>query len=308
MRFLQCVFIVLLSGLLNSCGLVSTAYNNAPSLVSWLLDDYFDFSSAQSALLNPALITLHDWHRQTQLPQYVVMLQDLQLVLAHDESTGQEVRAQLATGQAPLTAEVACNKLDQIKASLTTLQLQSMPIILSMAPTISAQQRAYLQQKLAERTQKWKKQWWPESTEAQIAVRVDKAVDMAEKIYGGITAAQRGLLAASISGSAMQPALTYREILRRNDDIEQTILALQDSRLSPLQKSQRIQDSFARFQLSPNPVYAAYAEQQKQHTCEMIATLHQHTNAQQKLHAHNWLAGYINQFSALAATQTAAKS
>ncbi|HEY0561754.1 MAG TPA: DUF6279 family lipoprotein [Methylophilus sp.] len=292
MRFLQCIVMVLIACSLNSCGLINTAYNNAPSLVSWWLDDYLDFSPAQTALLNPALITLHDWHRQTQLPLYVSLLQDLQGTLA----------------QAQFTPEVACDKLDQMKSGFTTLQLQSVPIMLTMAPLITEQQHTYLQKKLAERTQKWKKEWWPASTEDQIEVRVEKAVDIAEKVYGGLSDAQRSMLALGIKNSGIQPELTYREILRRNQDIQQAIRALQDTTLSTMQKSQHIQEGFARFQHSPDPVYAAYAEQNKQRTCELIAEFHQHTNTQQKQHAQNWLAGYIGQFSALAITKTAAKS
>ena len=90
MRFIQCVLILLLAGLINSCGLVKTVYNNAPEALGWWLDGYFDFTQTQKSILNPALHRLHDWHRQNQLPSYILTLQDLQKMVIKEHISANE--------------------------------------------------------------------------------------------------------------------------------------------------------------------------------------------------------------------------
>ena len=85
MRLSKYLLILLFCSLMASCGLVKTAYNNAPMLAIWWLDDYFNFTPAQNVALKPALQRLHHWHRQNQLPSYITLLQEVQSSLANEQ-------------------------------------------------------------------------------------------------------------------------------------------------------------------------------------------------------------------------------
>lgn len=58
MQIIKHFFILALALATLSCSLVKTAYNNAPVLIAWRLDDYFNFSETQKAKLKPALICM----------------------------------------------------------------------------------------------------------------------------------------------------------------------------------------------------------------------------------------------------------
>ena len=283
MRLAKYVLIILLSCLIVSCGLVKTAYNNAPALTIWWLDDYFSFTPAQNLVLKPALQRLHNWHRKDQLHSYITLLQDMQNSLAND---------QLNTNQ-------ACEKIDAIKLSIHKLQIETIPIIVEIAPLLSDKQLKKFQKKLAERAEKWKEEWWQETTEDQLKARLEKTEDFAEKMYGDLTDPQLMLLKQRLEQADISPAISYKEILRRNDDAFKILTALQNQTLSPDEKTQLVKAGFDRIQKSPNQEYQTYADNLTKHTCETIANLHATTNAKQKLHAKNWLQDYIDQVTAL---------
>jgi hypothetical protein len=283
MRFIQCVLILLLAGLINSCGLVKTVYNNAPEALGWWLDGYFDFTQTQKSILNPALHRLHDWHRQNQLPSYILTLQDLQKMVIKEH----------------ISANEACGKIDGFRENFSELQVESIPMIIEIAPLLSDEQLQHFQTKLERRALKWKSEWWQETPEEQLEVRLDKIESFAEKVYGTLSESQLAMLKQNLAISSIKPALTYAEILRRNEDVYQIVTVLQNQSLSNENKSQLVKDGFERLKSSPNPAYQVYANQVKQRTCEIMAELHASTNAKQKQHAKDWLENYIVQFSGL---------
>jgi hypothetical protein len=276
-------FVIVLTCLLMGCGLLKIAYNKAPELAIWWLNDYFNLTTEQKTVLNPALQKLHVWHRQTQLPAYQSMLQDTQTILGKEQISAQEV----------------CEKIEVIKQRVRVIQIETIPIIIDTAPLLSEHQMAYFKTNLEKRTEKWKDTWWPESIEAQRKVRQEKAEDFAETVYGDLSDAQLEMLKQSITPTTVKPALSYAEIQRRNEDSLTILRALQNTKLSNEAKIQLVKTGFDRIQNSPNPTYQAYADAIMQHTCDTIATLHATTNASQKSHAIKWLQNYMMQISAL---------
>jgi hypothetical protein len=283
MRIAKGILIVLICCLINSCSLVKTAYNNAPELVAWWLDDYFNFTQSQNLALKPALQNLHNWHRQNQLASHIALLHEMQTKLANEQLNTNEV----------------CEKMDAIKLSIHALQIESIPIIIEMAPLLSEKQLKYFQQKLVKRTEKWKAEWWQDTKKEQLEARLEKSQDFAEKMYGDLSDIQITQLKQSLEQATIDPAISYKEILRRNDDAFTILNALQNQALTEDEKTHLVKAGFERIQKSPNQDYQTYADALTKHTCETISNLHATTSAKQKLHAKNWLQDYINQIAAL---------
>ena len=283
MRLTKYLLIFLSACLIISCGLVKTAYNNAPALTAWWLDDYFDFTPEQNAKLKPALQDLHDWHRKNELPHYVVLLNEIQSDFSQDK----------------LSADKTCQRIESIKSNAHALQVKAIPIIVEMAGTLNDKQLQYFQEKLEKRTEKWKADWWQETAEEQMNVRLEKSKDFAEKVYGDLSESQINLLKQSLAQSHANPAISYPEILRRNEDAFNILKSLQNPAISVEEKSQIVNGGFDRMQKSPNHAYETYESKILQQTCETISNLHATTNAKQKLHAKNWLGDYISQLNNL---------
>jgi Family of unknown function (DUF6279) len=266
-----------------ACSLVKTSYNNAPALTIFWLDDYFSFTQSQQAALKPSLQKLHQWHRQTQLPEYISLLQDMQTSLAKQQ----------------LSADEICDNLDEVKSKIHTLQLESIPIIIEMTPLLSDKQLQRFQNKLEERAKKWKADWWQETIEEQLEARVEKTEDFAEDAYGDLSDAQISQLKQSLVQANVNPAIRYKEIQRRNDDAFSILNNLQSATLNLDEKMQLAKAGFNRLQKSPDQAYQTYADVLTKHTCETMANLHASTTPKQKLHAKNWLQNYIDQITAM---------
>ncbi len=283
MRLTKCFLILLFSCLIFSCSLVRTAYNKAPELAIWWLDDYFNLTKTQKSALIPSLQSLHEWHRQTQLSSYITLLQELQTSLSKEK----------------ISATDTCEKINTIKQSIYTLQIEAIPVIVKMASLLSDKQLIYFQQSLVKRTEKWKSEWWQETKAEQLKVRLEKTQDFAEKVYGDLNDDQLNQLKQSFTKISIDPAISYAEIQRRNDDAFIILGQLQNQSLTYEEKTQLVKAGFDRIQKSSNQAYQTYTDKLAIHTCETFANLHASTTAKQKLHAKNWLADYIELLKAL---------
>jgi hypothetical protein len=279
---LSIIFLLAIS--IVSCSLVKTAYNNAPEAMHWWLDDYFDFTESQNATLKPALHALHDWHRQTQLPLYVEMLQKIQNDLSKET----------------IEPSTVCESMNTMQDFMQNLQLESSSTIIEIAPLLSDKQLSYFQKKLQKRTLKWKSEWLQETREEQIEARLEKTIDYAEKVYGYLSKPQKNMLKQKLLASNYKAEITYTEVLRRNEDALQIVTSLKRENLDQEQKQTLVKQGFDRLRNSPNPVYENYANQVKQSSCEMIADLHATTDVKQKQHAKAWLDNFITSFKSLA--------
>ena len=72
------------------CSAVRLGYGQGPSLAYWWLDGYVDFTGEQSPRVKQALQEWFEWHRATQLPDYVALLVAAQR-LAVDKVTPEQL-------------------------------------------------------------------------------------------------------------------------------------------------------------------------------------------------------------------------
>ena len=68
--------------LLSACSAIRLGYGNVDSLARWWMDQYLDFTPEQDVLVRERLQRLHAWHRQSQLRDYVGLLQDARKLVA----------------------------------------------------------------------------------------------------------------------------------------------------------------------------------------------------------------------------------
>jgi len=64
--------------LAGGCSMVRVGYGHFDSVAGWMVNDYFDLNGDQRTQFAQRFDRLHDWHRQTQLPEYAKFLADFQ--------------------------------------------------------------------------------------------------------------------------------------------------------------------------------------------------------------------------------------
>lgn len=269
---------------LSSCSMVRVAYNQAPDLLYWWLDGYFDFTEAQSLRVREDLAALQQWHRRTELPAYARTLHKLQKLAPADVAPAQ-----------------VCEVLEAARERALALADALEPTIIALAPTFSAAQLAHVERQFDKRNRKWREEWIDATREELAARRFKQALERAERFYGRLDEPQRTAVRASLQASPFDAHKTLAETLRRQRD------ALQTLRLLPRQPAPdhaatqaMLRALFERSMNSPDAAFREYLEQLTRSGCAAVALLHNSTTPAQRTRAVQTLKGYEDDLRTLA--------
>lgn len=269
---------------LQGCNAVKIAYNQAPTLAYFYLDGYVDFNDVQSTQIKNELAQMQVWHRQTQLPAYIDVLQNLQQKMKQD-----------------ITASQACEVFTDVRQKALAMTDYTEPAALSLALTLTQEQLAEMQRKFAKGNSSWRKDYLEASTRDVFEKRQKSAIKRSEMLYGSINDRQRSLISQQIEKSQFKPAQSYAERERRQKDILQTLAKLVASRQDAATLQKDMHSLMQRAVSSPDAAYRSYIETITQEGCASFAELHNTTTAEQRKKAVDVLAGYEQDFKILAA-------
>jgi hypothetical protein len=131
--------------------------------------------------------------------------------------------------------------------------------------------------------------------------RLKQAVDRAEIFYDRLEDVQLAILRESIARSSFDAHLTYREILRRQEDILQVLKEHgTDGAARRTDVQAEVLALLERLRRSPDPVYRAHQEQMTLEGCATLAALHNSTSPAQRAKLLETLRGYETDARALA--------
>ena len=267
---------------LTGCSAVRLAYNQAPDLAYWVLDDYADFNGAQSLQIKADLTQLQAWHRQTQLPAYAQTLQQLQQQLPGD-----------------ITAQQVCGVVAEARNRLKITLDQAEPAASALAATLQSAQLAVMARKFDKSNTQWRSDYLDAAPQKVRAKRLEQATDRAEMLYGRLNDAQLETLKRATEASGFDAALTYAERLRRQQDTLQTLRTL--IAVPAAAPRPAVQALLERLQRSPNAAYRRYQDAVTQEGCSTVAALHQRATPAQRQKAVLALQDYEQSFRALSA-------
>ena len=280
-----------LTGALVACSAVKTLYSQAPDLAYWYLDGYFDFNGTQSLQVKTGLNKVQTWHRQTQLPAYIDVLQRLQ-------------------GRLPsnITAAEACDLVADMRGKLLAVSGQMEPTAASVATTISAGQLQQMESRFAKNNAEYREDFLEGSTQERRSKRLKKAVKRAEMLYGDLQEEQLAAIAQSIDRSRFNPVLAFSEWQRRQQDVLNTLrgisapLPTSANQTTPEKIRQAIHGLIERSADSPNSAYRTYAKSLTEQSCQSFADFHNKTTPSQRKKAVETLKGYEQDFRVLSGT------
>jgi Family of unknown function (DUF6279) len=272
-----------LLGLLQACSAVKVAYNQAPSLAYLYLDGYMDFNDTQSLQVKADLEKFQGWHRQTQLPAYIELLQKTQPRMLQD-----------------ITEKQACDIFADVRQKVVGLTEYAEPAVLGVAMTFTPRQLTAMERKFAKSNTEWREEFMEGSARDLFEKRRKSAVKRGEMLYGNLNNQQISLMAAQIEKSAFKAAQSYAERQRRHKDILQTLGKVVANPQDQNAARSDLRALLARSTVSPDAAYRAYQEQSIRDACANFAELHNTTTADQRSKAAAVLAGYERDFKVLA--------
>ena len=276
---------------LQGCSTVRLAYNQAPLVVDWYLNDYVDFNAVQKPALKTALEQVHVWHRQTQLQAYIESLQKMQRQISE-----------------PLTPARACDFYEEIqdhvlntlKGMVSLDQSVTGANSLQKLANLDASQLAHMERKFSKRNLKYREDYLTGTPQQLREKRFEKALERTEMLYGKLDERQKAILQTRFGQSGFDPQRAYAESLRRQQDMLQTLRSLASpGGPSAAQASTALEGVFDRAVLSPDLSFRHDARQIKLHNCQTFAELHNSTTPAQRQKAQARLQSYEQDLLAL---------
>lgn len=267
---------------LGGCSALRLSYNNATELMHWWLDGFADFDKAQSQRVRSDLAAFARWHRQEELPQIAELLQSAEALASQLQPTAGQICAVYARGQQRMEA-----MLDR-----------ALPTAVAVVPTLQPSQLKSMAETYDKNNRKWREEWFNNDKDG-VPKRVQKIRERLEDFYGPLNPAQLRQLQANLDKVGSDEALQYREVLRRQQELLQTLAKLRQADASTAQTSlSALAKSYFH---SPDANYRAYRDQAVAQTCEAIAELHRSATPQQRKSMVTALQGYLGDVRALMA-------
>jgi len=268
--------------LLQACSAIKLAYNNLPDLAYWWLDGYADMNEGQSLQVRANLAQLQQWHRDNELVKVADLLQKVR---------------KLAPGDT--TPEQVCGLFAAARARSSAVSARAETAAAEIAVSLSAAQIKHIEARFKKGNTEWRSDWdsgeRSERSE-RLEKRVKASVERAEQFYGTLDERQRAVLQAAVNRSSFDPQRSYRERMRRQQDLVHTLRMLSATqggeRASLPAAGAALRAYMERSVRSPDPEYRAYADSAILDNCRTYAQLHNSTTAQQRTRAMGRLAAY----------------
>ena len=267
---------------LQACSTVKLAYNQAPRLAYLYLSGFIDFTDSQAAQVKAELSSFQAWHRQSQLPAYIELLQKVQQKIPQN-----------------LTANQACDVFDQVRQKVLRMSDQAAPAATRVVATLSPNQLELMTRKFAKNNANWREDFLEGSVSALAQKRQKRAVKRSEMLYGSINESQRALIAQQLQTSSFKASQNDAERQRRQKDTLQTLTKIISHPTQPEASLADMRGLLARTVSSPDKAYRDYAEQLTQDNCSNFAELHNTTTPEQRQKAVRVLAAYEQDFKTL---------
>lgn len=266
---------------LAACGAVRLAYQAAPTLAYHWIDGFVDLREAQSVQVREELEALSQWHRREELPAIATMLRDWR-----------------RQGLGDLDAAAVCREFERVRERLDALTERSLAPLARLALQLDEAQFARLAREQARSLQRFERDFLRGDPDARLQRRLSTTVSRLERVYGRLDESQRALLADWLARSPFDPARTLSERRRQQEDLRQTLRALQEAQggpwaadAGPLPEAavaagvQALRAHLGRLRQSPTPGHDAYTQAMLQHGCAQMAALHNRTRPFQRAHA-----------------------
>ena len=270
-----------------ACSSIKFTYNNGDTLLYYWLNAYVDIDTDQSDWVKKDIDDLFQWHRTTQLKDYVQLLQKGQRQLAGNITQ----------------ADLIANYRD-VRARSEKLAYKAVPDLADLALSLKPDQIETLEKKFASNNEKYRKKFLRGDAEERNKVRYLKAMEQFDLWFGNFSRDQEAALRKASDARPLDNEIWLEERMRRQQMILATLRKIHDQKLNrqatiPLVQN-LVRDFFTRMD---SPERKAFYDASVDGTTKMMLTAIKIATPEQKAHAHKRMQGWIDDFNALAANK-----
>jgi len=280
-----CALLVLMLVVVAGCSSLRLAYNNGDTVLYWWLNAYVDLDRDQKGWVREDIDKLFDWHRKTQLKDYVEILRK-----------GQK-QVQGNPTQADLMADYS-----EIKSRTQSLLLKAAPDLADLARSLKPEQVAQMEKKFKSNNDDYRKKFLTGDQEKRQQLRYKKSMEQFELWFGSFSSEQEALIRKASDARPLDNEIWLDERSRRQRNVLSLVQKVQNEKLGKEATvaliNTLIKDSFERLEHSDRkPFFDAFESS----TAQMILTVIRIATPVQKAHAVKRMQGWIDDFNSLAA-------
>ena len=266
------------------CSSLRLAYNNGDTVLYWWLNAYVDLDRDQKGWVREDIDKLFDWHRKTQLKDYVEILRK-----------GQK-QVQGNPTQADLMADYS-----EIKSRTQSLLLKAAPDLADLARSLKPEQVAQMEKKFKSNNDDYRKKFLTGDQEKRQQLRYKKAMEQFELWFGSFSSEQEAIIRKASDARPLDNEIWLDERSRRQRNVLALVQKVQNEKLGKEATvaliNTLIKDSFDRLEHSDRK---AFFDAFENSTAQMILTVIKIATPAQKAHAVKRMQGWIDDFNSLA--------
>jgi len=282
--FIIGLLLLALGPAMTGCSALRLGYANGPQLAWWWIDGYFDFSREQAPQVKQTLDQWFEWHRSSQLPDYVALL-----AIARQQVLE------------PATPALVCRWQDRIREQLQPALARATVDFADLVPAMGDTQLKHLEQKYAKLNDEMRADFLQADAAERQRESLKRAVERAERIYGGLDDAQLRVISAGVAASQFNPELWMADRQRRQRDTLQVLKRLVAERADRDQRIAALRALVQRTERSPNAEYRAYQTRLTDYNCALASQIHNATTPAQRQKARDNLKGWEDDLKSLVA-------
>jgi len=277
------VFAVLTVLALASCTALKLGYDHADSLIVSSLDRYLDLTERQEDLVRSRARSLLAWHRQSQLPDYV------SFIGAVRERIGRHF-----TPDDVLTVD------EGIDRRLLRLGDQAAPDLAELALTLTPSQIDRLERKMADDTARIRREFAGSDGDRAATRRMRRFIERTEGWFGDLRHDQLQLVHESPLGLPSRASWSIETRTRRQADLVRLLRRVNAEHPDAATVAVWLRHYFDRLAHPVDAQEQAHAREFRRDSAELVAALLNSADADQRSSINSRLAGYADDFRALA--------
>jgi len=239
-----------------ACSQLQLGYNNADTVIAYSLDSYLDLDDEQERLARSSIAALHRWHRATQLPGYVQLLDEAQRKVA-----------------GPVTPADVREFNAGMRRALMAIGEQAAPDLARLALTLKPAQVDRLAERLARDTSKARRELVRFAGPESLEQRVERYVEQAEDWFGTLTPAQRATIRASLERRPEAQEAWMRERESRQRELVAVMARIRAEQPPLATATAWLREYFAQLAEPRDPQRRARLATYREENAELVAQL-----------------------------------
>jgi hypothetical protein len=264
---------------LAACSATRLAYDNADTMLRFMLPSYLDLDAEQSDDLTPRIMRFHQWHRSSELPEYAALLR----------SASQRA----AKG---ITAEDVAWGLANVRSSYRRVAAKAAEDAAPVLATLTPAQLAALEHRLAENNEKYAKKFLSSDDKKRRRGQQKRMLERFRDFAGDLSPDQEARIERFALDHERHVALRFEERQRWQRDC----IAVLRREHKPEELGRQLAEMFQRPELRRSEEFIREDKRWDEDLGQLIVDLDRSLSPKQRAHVVRRLSDYAEDFSVLA--------